>query len=704
VKYLRQQNSPEIPAEWLPLVTRGVRRALEVASELESELGGFNLVRIPPIEPDGETPGIDSYERTHGLGGTTIFYSSLVKQLISDSPDLAISEIQAWPKSDDHIFARLRIWALRFRQVSKASEVAQTIESIGNKAFWDARHQRDLLISIRERWSDLQQFEQARIEARLLNGPAPYPGEASEEHAQRQAATTLNRIHWLVQAGCEFSFDLALETEARRKVDPSWKLEFAAKADRSLEMRGGVVEHDTTFTTLDDTPIDRVLTKAKEISGRTADFLVERDPFSGLCREKPIRALAALRHESGEERYPEWAWRRFLNACRDRPSETRLQLLVGAWLCRIPIDATTDLVAPASDWFKVCGSKIQERDQSCFESIFDHLLQALRTSPATDHSGRSRDWVFNALNSPGGFLAEAVISSTKLESPVAETKKLLEMAARLLALGGDHARHASVLFSHHLDWFDAIDADWTEKHLLVRLASGTGSDRDAMMGGFLWRAAVPRREIFQKIKSALVDYGSSDDARRRDNAEVLVGMMLAGWVSFEHDKNDRLISNNEMTNFLYTGSENLRSAAVRLLKRWSSEATDVGKKWLEALPVFFRDVWPKQRSAKTAGISGDLFDLVFSNDQSFGELVRAVKPYLTKMNKNTHLHSLHGRANDLVAKHPRESLEIFSLVLQDDPATWPYGMSELVQTLFEFGESLQSDGRFVALRQNLGSR
>ena len=107
IRYPDIQNNAIIPDEWLTLATQELRKNLERALLLETELGGFGLRIQSPIIPD-EGHNIDPHQRTHGLSGHVISFALLFERLIAFEPAVARQEFAAWPANDDWIFSRLR--------------------------------------------------------------------------------------------------------------------------------------------------------------------------------------------------------------------------------------------------------------------------------------------------------------------------------------------------------------------------------------------------------------------------------------------------------------------------------------------------------------------------------------------------------------------------------------------------------------------
>ncbi|MGB5054337.1 MAG: SIR2 family protein, partial [Nitrospirales bacterium] len=212
VAYPEEGRDESIPEEWLEPIIREFRKGLEAALFLETELsrysglGSYKLRRISPIAPDIH-PTIDSHSRTHGLSGYVIFFSSLFERLIQHNPIAARKEFAAWPVEDDTIFARLRIWASRYDQLLSAKDFGHVITSFNDDVFWDSHHQRDLLLVLAKRWRELEESTQKSIEDRLLRGRKKWEGEEDSDFIKRRSLVTLNRISWMKENGCNFTFD-----------------------------------------------------------------------------------------------------------------------------------------------------------------------------------------------------------------------------------------------------------------------------------------------------------------------------------------------------------------------------------------------------------------------------------------------------------------------------------------------------------------
>ncbi len=333
VEYRNEPPDIEIPDEWLARVVEVRRRNLEIAVELESELGRYDYANIPPIVSEGDT---NSYSRTHGLPGAALFYAKLFERLTELDLNAARKEMSKWNEENKHVFARFRIWSAGLPDLVPNDQVGPILCSLSVGAFWEARHQRDLLLVLRSRWKSLPLDARCDLEKRVLTGPERWKNETEPDYIERRAGHAANRLVWLSENGCQLNVSIEDELRTLQRDAPKWKPEYAARADASLESHGGAVRMESDPSALLLEPLSNILAKSKEISGRTDDFFVQRNPFAGLCESHPVRAFSALRLATQEDQYPKWAWQTFLNSEARKNDKAKFKAFIGATLSRVP--------------------------------------------------------------------------------------------------------------------------------------------------------------------------------------------------------------------------------------------------------------------------------------------------------------------------------------------------------------------------------
>ena len=104
-------------------------------------------------------------------------------------------------------------------------------------------------------------------------------------------------------------------------------------------------------------------------------------------------------------------------------------------------------------------------------------------------------------------------------------------------------------------------------------------------------------------------------------------------------------------------------------------------------------------------MSARLCDIAFSNAEHFAELSAIVLPLLTKVDSDSlSLLELRRPGNEIIDKHPHETLALLHAVLPENVRTWPYGIDEILARLAETGVTLRQDERLIELRRRWDSR
>ncbi len=711
VEYPNPQQKPPITNEWLGLAVRELRKNLEHAVQLESEIGPYGLNVVAPIVPESETS--DGYARIHGLSDTVLWFSSLFERLIGLDPSLAKREFAAWILGDP-VFTRLRIWVCGKSKVISARVAGRILSELEDDAFWDPHHQRDLLFVIAARWQELGQKTRRGIERRILRARAKSEYEDDYDYQKRKAAASLNRIHWLAQKGCRFTFDLEAESDRLRKAVPEWKTEYAASAAESMEGGAGWVVTETDDSLLLNAPLANVLTKAEDLRKKGGSFVVDRDPFAGLSASHPVLAFSALSHTAKRDQYPEWAWRTFLQAEARKSDKLKFSALIAERISRYPDQAVAGFIHPASDWLLRTGKDLSSRFPATFEKILSKLISVVRTKPPGSESailrGRSEpDWVAEAINAPVGKLAQVLMADERIdalrENQGFPSEWLVHVEA-LLHLDGDLRRHALVIFTHQLVWFYSKDLIWTEANLLSILEGSSDEDRMAMWSGFSWAAAMPPPKLYLRLKPALLQLAAGRSVSRGGHVGVLAGIVLAGWGSINQETGQAFISNQELNQVILRADEEFRLRMIWQIKKWAeSSVPEQPPNWSVKIIELFRNAWPRQKSAKTPAVSAQLCGLAFSNPERFPQIVEVILPLLTHTDRlDVLLFEVERSASNLVSQYPEQILALLYKALPDNVANWPYGIEPVLRRIGEADDRLKLDERFVELNRKWNSR
>lgn len=710
VVYADSHNHDMVPNEWVGYVVSALRKNLERAWDMESELGGYGLnITTCMNHIDGE-PLRDSYGNSHGLSGYLVSFYRLFERLVAIDPLAARQELDRWPE-DETIFCRLRIWAAGKSQVVSASHFSKMLINLNDRAFWNPYHSRDLLIVLAQHWSSIPDSARKRIEKKLLKGPPKWVNEKAAKYKERRAWSTLSRIAWMAKMGCSFILILPSVSQKLKAMLPEWKEKYADGAVESMEGNGGAVRTETSYTALLGLPLADILTTANSLNGRGEDFLVEINPFAGLAKDRPKRAFSALINAAKRDEYPAWAWRTFFHSESRENDKPRFCALIAERVSRLPNSVCADLLRPISDWIAKVGQRLAAEFPSSFELLLSKLIDVLELKPETGESGVGRenngvDWAMESINSAVGKIAQAMLqmpSISGLSQNEGLPKSWIRSANALLCLQGDLRKYALVIFSHRLVWLYYVDNDWALSHLVIPLELDDGNDSAAIWSGFLWAGKRPDKHLFLRMKPSLLSLAKNRGISRRGYTESLTGMLLAGWGMNRGDR-ESLINDEELREVLLRTDDKFRSRLLWQIKTWARSDAGIEHGWPGLVLDLLKYVWPRQKAVRTAKVSASLVELAFSNIDQFTAVADLILPLLTTIDTQ-HISLPYSEDEKLVVdRYPRQSLDLIFAILPEQIVRWPYGIDSVLNRIIEADVSLKNDAKYVELNRQWNSR
>lgn len=688
------------PVDQLPRVAAALRGALDVGIDLSLETRGYEGLPVPPIEADPNLTG-ESFGRTYGIAALFFDYVDTLQRLVAAAPGAAQKEIAAW-RSDSTMFNRLRIWAAGRKDFMGPAEAARALLALDRDTFWSGDNQRDLLVALERRWGEFPASLRRRLERRLLTGPRLGRGTPSERR-ERRAHRMLSRLMWLQNRGCAVSVDLDPILTSLRAEAPQWIDAYAERAADSMEGRSGWVGRDPSTRGLEFEPPARLLARAAELGGHDYDRMIDRVPLAGIAETKPARFLRALGVAAMRGEGQPKAWETFLLSEARSKDRDRLAQAIGLRLLKLPEPIFAGIALSVAEWMLRLAAPLQARAPDIFEALWDALLAVFRAHPETTDSGMlhsaGHDWAGHALNAPGGKLAQALLKDPAVQNGGLSVS-WLRRAECLLAVDGAVRCDALVMFAHHVRWFYLHAAAWTTEHLLSVLGDG-GEDEKAFWAGFFWAARFPGFELYSRLKPHLLAMAASLRGRG-GHLEVLAGLILGGWGSIDESTGRSAVSDDELREVLRSGGEPTRGQMLWQLQAWSRDAES---EWCDKRLRLLRDVWPRERAARSPDVSEHLFELAVEADPAdFPALVDVVTPLMTPVSQRAlgmvSLAQKDGKAETL------DGLALLTLVftaLPADASQWPYGADSVVGVLARRAETAQ-DARTVELRRRLAAR
>jgi len=701
-----------IPNELLQSIVPRLRLLVEEASRLAMEVDDPERFLRTPLERD-EKSDVSDHGRVRGLSGYVIWFAGLFDRLVQLDAAAAANEYRTWALDDNSIFQRLRLWAAVKREIETPEGFCRIVASLCEDDFWSSNNRRDLLVVMARRWNELDVDEKKILERRLLEGPPQRDHHTDEQHRKKNAWQTMNRLRWLADQGCSFTFDVDEEIASRRHDSLDWTPEWAQLAADSLESRAGFVATKTDSAPLDSVPLESLLDEAEKLSGRdNADFLVEHQPFVGWCRNHPQDALKVLSLDAEKGSFRAWAWKTLLWEQSQNPASPDLLASVATMISHVPDEQLAQFYSAATSWLgtEAVYSRLATEKPDVFDLLVDRLIEHARNTPSSTTSAivdddDSRDWTMDALNSPAGHLTQSLIYDPRNEDAAPDSHlalAFLDRLTRLLHLTGNARRHAIVICTHNLNWLFARFGEWTADNLLGVPNTDNAQDIAAFWAGVLWNPSISW-ELYRLLKVPMLAFAKEDRTARRGHSEALAYLALRGWLAPRLTQGPVEISDDELRDLLLTADSDLRSHVLWHVSRAlnNEQSHDEERAAVAAnLRDFFSTVWPRQKQIKTSATSLQLADMLLFNARTFEALSESVLPLLSRTTDARRIH-LDDEVEGIAMSQPDHLIDLLYVILPDATEAWPNGTARILEIVEEHVKKGESKIKLSKLRRRM---
>lgn len=696
VRYPNAAIAFDVPRDFMPLYVRELGQAVELAIDLEFELRQ-HIYMLGPLTPEVDPDGVvDTGDDVTGLVRSWIVG---LEALITINPTIVRSELPRWQRRTDPVSTRLKIWASGAPGLLGEREAADQLLALDDDGFWEREQQRDLLQVLARRWSAFRSADRRKLEQRLRKGPAAYEGETPDMHRLRAAAYALERLYWLHARGCSFSFDYPKEIARLKRHYPDWNAQAGEEAAASTEPRVYTIGEQTDHQDLLDISVAGVAEVASAADDQRVDMQTVRRPFLGLAKDRPVRALAALRRTDLAPSLR--LWEEFLSVEGRKPLSRRMLIATACVLAGLPAEGLAEISRPVARWIEAEGARLSAEDAEIEPRLWAHLLAALEAFPekarsAVLTSGSGHDWMMEAVNSPTGRLATVAVQSASDNAPQGDLpEQWLDRLARLVRIQGDPGRYAIVTATQNLSFLHARAPAFSKEYLLpARLAED--DDRAAFWTGVFYARGLSldlHRILNADIVSAAIEAGTG-----RAETGSLSALLLRGWAMVGLRESGDAITSDELRDTLLLTKEAFRRQVLQTTRRWWSSDG-----WPDRAVELLKSVWPRQRLVRSAATIDAIAQLMIESDARFPELMEAARDLLEPLLGMGSMWSYNDeRLTSLIERFPGDMLDFLYRVLPEDAANWPYRAELLLEPLE--ATDFAKDHRLQELRRRWSAR
>jgi hypothetical protein len=695
VEYPRLDNPLDIPSNLLGYAVALFREQLEYAVQLEREIYGRDNIYLSDTRPDdGSTL---SENDSGGLTGHLIAFIQMMTRLAAADNDAARRETARWTLIENDVFYRMRIWSAGRKDLTSPAEAGQIFLGLDTETFWSRNHEREILFALRDRWAEMPPSNITELESRLCQVSTP-PPDAGEDWDAINASHQLSWLYWLTTNGVIFSDECQSKIARLRAGSPKWTENSAKYTAERRDLKVHTIKTDTNSSALEKSPIGNILEVAHSLSQTDFDSHVQRQPFRGLAKSRPARALSAITNAARKGKFVSQPWSDLLGSNCEKANSSRMLLIIGHRLAALTPSDLAEIAHPVSKWLLDRNEQLFSKHPQVFDLVWDSMITALTGTNDLNRSPHAdRNWIDEGDNRPAGRMAGALLNHpvlANLESNRGLPENWKRWVTQLLGLPHDQPRYAVAMIARNLNSLFDIDPDWAKARLLPR-AGDKGDDGKAFWAGYFSGQLTPQHSLYQLLKPHFIVLAGQKNLRS-EHTNILAGILLLGWGSEEKSSDsEQLIQDIELREILIDAGDDLR---VQMLWDLERRLFQQGTMWGNRLLPFLERVWPRQLSARTARTSDRLVDMALAIPDRFPEIVQSILPRLVPfMGGSLRTNKLLSDADGSIFKnHPKDLLALFYAILPEDRIAWPYETNKILTRLSEQSET-RDDPRLADL-------
>ena len=685
----RSVSWPPIPDADVPWVYGALARNLMRTSERFREMGTEVHVH-------------DRSDRNAYVG----WFCALLERLSALDRARVKRHIALWPDPDPRMFDRLRLRVWSISKLFSGSETVEQTLALSDDQFWRERaDRRDLLSLLGGRWDDFPAEGRRLIGRRILNGP-PQLGEDEEDHGERRQETAATCFGWLIQNDCALPDDLVEQWKTLKgnlsRWDDTW-VDDAVATPAAQGVRDVKVDEDASV--LDGVPVGDVVRVTMERSGHTP--FVVNDPFTGLVKNQPSRAIRALGRAAGRGEFPEQLWS---SALRDWPDNAprRATMVLRGRLRRLPAATIAAMPHPVGDWLREQFPDAISRDRVLAFGVFDHLVESLSTarperpgSPqgawtlGTSGVQASRPTFTRAINAPMGKAAEGLIRALDRDTPEKDAGLPEDFRVRfesLVSTSGEGADDAVCVLSSRIAWLSWIDPIWVDAQMIPWFCPGHNRGEPAWNGILSARTQPSIRPHFDRIREGFLAlpktmYGWGWREKTQRYSTSIVELAL-----FSRTEEPGLSFDDARRCLRRIRAED-REHVIWFLGRVAAKNDDG---WRKFVIPFIQEAWPNERRCRTSGTNGAWLSLLSDTGDAFPEVLDTVWNHLGAIDGHQ---AMLDRMEPIAKRFPRQTLDLLDRVVPDEVGVVPYGLSTVLDLLVEVEPALIGDTRYSRLHR-----
>ena len=704
----RHDEDLDVPDNALLQVFSALEEQLIIAAGLLEDIDTFYFPS-PSCYPERAVEGEEYFAKGADL---LTWFVHLLDRVAEKWPELANAYVTTWPVTEPFFFRKLRLYAFSKTGVFGADRVAEEVLSLEQNSFWDTNVKRELLFLLADRWEEFSQVNQNRIIERVLAGPYQFRYWSDEEFPKEREVLAARYARYLELHDCELTAIHSDRLTAKIKRIPGWDDGWATSVVISWGSRSSRVDTDEKPDEILALPVNEIIPKAKEELKRGDGSFTRKQPFIGLIKENPRKALSALTISGKYGDYPTEFWSSIIN---ELPADIkpRLKRVFLNRIARLPVTAIVELRHTLSRWIEQNLVATLQFDTDLGWAAYDHVIEGILSGGANaTESGfgevfrngeiiaQSRRTFGHAANGPVGRCIQALFQAIPGEE--AEACSLIpdyikSRIERLFTAPGEGADHAIAITVRNLNWLMFVDPVWVKERLITMLDFEHPAAEPAW-NGYLHSDGMPSIAVVELIKPSFLNLIPWLEHLSWEKDFSVRASQWLGWMRLFRPDESCGISRNEMRSILRSMSDATRNRFISWLGL-------VGQKnengWFKYVIPLISEDWPKERRYRTTASVKAWIGLLDDTGNNFPVVYDAVKTFLVPIETFDHQFYRFTREfsdkKPITMLFPSATLDLMDRITPQRLTRPPYELQKILGLIEEVEPSLLKDSRYLRL-------
>ncbi len=444
-----------------------------------------------------------------------------------------------------------------------------------------------------------------------------------------------------------------------------------------------------------DTTVDKLF--SKDLSD-LVEYLSQEDDrysrgridlFSKACKDYKNKVIQVIRYLVANKNWNKQIWHAGLVGLSDCDKKAWKE--IAPLLIKVSSELYREESWAIAWWTEKTISSISESEEDNFWAIFNLLLDNISDERKYEPD---KNIVNYTINHPIGMITEALMNRFSIRKLKNGERipdgNLLLSVNRLIADSSNKLLAGKIILISRLNYFYAVDPDWTEKNLIPLLDWQRSNSAALIWQGYLWNPRFSTNLVIA-IKVYLLDSIENKDQLGQSKDRLFQLFVL---ICFEFPDLYKLQEQRYALNAM--GADGLIAVSRFLSDLVRSDPQSADTYWLNRLQPFIMRAWPKSADFISDKTCQNFVLTVIELDEVFAEAVDFIEPLLKPTPDLGHLiYRIVDKS--LLETQPKTVLKLLSIIFSDEYQFLTGKFRELLNRMVEADPEIENDPNYMRM-------